>query len=177
MTRFRFLFLVVMGLFLAFTPTASADPMIFTGSTVRVKSLFVGSVKLYKIEHYMASKPANKSKKDVIEADVSKQFTWTMQRDLPSDKVRKALQDAFAQNGYKDGGKIGQFLGAFSGEELKEGTKLTILYDANTKNVIVTVPGGGKVTVNGVDFMKGVWSIWFGIIDQPGLGDALISAL
>jgi hypothetical protein len=142
-----------------------------------VKTIGFINYKLYKIDHFMASKPANKSKKDVIDADVSKQFTWTMKNDLPADKVKKALQEAFAQNGYSDGGKIGQFLGAFSGSELKEDSKLTILYDANTKNTTVKVPGGGAATVNGVDFMKGVWSIWLGHIDQPSLGDSLISAL
>jgi hypothetical protein len=33
------------------------------------------------------------------------------------------------------------------------------------------------VTVDGVDFMKAVWSIWLGKIDQPKLGDQLISQL
>jgi len=40
--------------------------------------------------------------------------------------------------------------------------------------VTVTVQGGGTATIPGVDFMKAVWSIWFGKIDQPALGDALI---
>ena len=142
---------------------------------MRVKSLFVGSVKLYKIEHYMASKPANKSKKDVIEADVSKQFTWTMQRDLPSDKVRKALQDTFAQNGYKDGGKIGQFLGAFSGEELKEApsSRSSTTRTRRTSSSPFRRRQGDRQRRR---LHEGCLSIWFGVIDQPGLGDALISA-
>ena len=177
MTRLRFLFLVVLGLFLAVAPHASADPMIKTGTAVRVKSIGFINVNLYQIDHYMASKPANKSKSDVINADVSKQFTWTTLRDLPSDKVKKALQEAFAMNGYSDGGKIGQFIGAFSGEEVKKGAVVTILYDANSKNVTISVGGGGKAVINGFDFMKGVWSIWLGKIDQPSMGDQLISLL
>lgn len=176
MTR-RFLFLVALALFLSVAPTASADPMIDTGGALRVKSIGFVNYKLYWIEHYMASKPANKSKRDVIDADVSKQFTWTMKNDLPAEKVKKALREAFQMNSYNDAGKINQFLAAFSGEELKEKSTLTILYDANSKSTTVTVPGGGKATVPGIDFMKGVWSIWFGNIDQNNLGDQLISKL
>lgn len=176
MTRLRFLFLVVLGLFLVLAPSAKADAMIYTGSAVRVKTYGFVDIKLYKIDHFMASKPSEKSRKAVIEADVSKQFTWTMKHDLPAEKVKTALQNAFASNGYTDGGKIAQFLGVITAE-LKEDTKLTILYDANTKNTTITVPGGAKATVGGVEFMKGVWSIWFGVIDQPGIGDQLIAAL
>jgi len=33
----------------------------------------------------------------------------------------------------------------------------------------------GNASVGGADFMKAVWSIWFGKIDQPSLGDAMIA--
>jgi hypothetical protein len=39
------------------------------------------------------------------------------------------------------------------------------------------VQGQGAASVDGVDFMKAVWSIWFGKIDQPSLGDQLISRI
>ena len=41
----------------------------------------------------------------------------------------------------------------------------------------MAVSGDGNVTVPGVDFMRGVSSIWFGKINQPELGDALISRI
>lgn len=178
MTRHRFLLVALFGLLLAFTRDASADATILTGTSVRVKSLgILGSVKLYTIQHYMAEKPATKSKQAVIDADVDKKFIWTMQRDLPSEKVKRALQDAFAMNGYGDGGKIGQFLAAFTGEELKEKSQLTIVYNAKSQTTTVNVPGGKSATIPGTDFMKGVWSIWFGKIDQPSMGDQLIANL
>lgn len=177
MTRHRFLLVVLFGLFLSFTTRdASADGMILTGTALRTKSIGFVNYKLYVISHYIAEKPATKSKQACIDADVNKQFVWKLRNTLPSEKVKKALSEAFAQNGYTDQGKIGQFLGAFSGEELKEDSTLTINYNATSKAVTVAVPGGKTVTVPGADFMKGVWSIWFGKIDQ-NIGESLIANL
>jgi hypothetical protein len=38
----------------------------------------------------------------------------------------------------------------------------------------VTSPSG-SATVPGEEFMKATWSIWFGKIDQPNLGDSLLN--
>jgi hypothetical protein len=152
-----------------------ADGYYRTGSGVRVKTVVMIDVKVYSITHYMKELPSSKSKKAVIDADVGKKFVWTMLRDVDKDKIVDALKEAFAKNGYSDQGKIGKFIGAFG--DLKENGKVTIVYDEGSKNTSITVQGGGSATVNGVDFMKGVWSIWFGNIDQKSLGDQLISAI
>lgn len=39
------------------------------------------------------------------------------------------------------------------------------------------IQGMGSATIGGVDFMKAVWSLWFGKIDQPRLGDDLMSKM
>ncbi len=156
--------------------SSSADDWTHTGTGIRVKTVAIVDVKVYEISHYMKSPPATKSKQAVIDADVGKKFAWKMLRDVDKEKIQNALKDAFAMNGYSDAGKIGAFLGAFSGD-LKENAKVSIVYDADKKETTVKVDGGGSATVAGVDFMKGVWSIWFGKIDQPKLGDALISKL
>jgi hypothetical protein len=66
-------------------------------------------------------------------------------------------------------------MSAFSGE-LKENSYVTISYNSTNKTTTFNVlGGGGSATVSGVDFMKGTWSIWFGKIDQPSLGDAMLS--
>lgn len=153
-----------------------ADDWKLTGSGVRVKTVAFIDVNVYAISHYMKDLPATKSKQAVIDMDTGKKFVWTMKRDVDKEKIVKALQDAFAMNGYSDAGKIGQFTGAFSAD-LKEKSHVTIVYDADKKNTTVTEDGGGSATIDGVDFMKGVWSIWFGNIDQKTLGDQLISKL
>jgi len=152
-----------------------ADGYYKTGSGVRVKTVVMVDVKVYSITHYMKELPPSKSKKAVIDMDTGKKFSWTMLRDVEKDKIVDALKEAFAKNGYSDQGKIGKFIGAFG--DLKENGKVTITYDEGSKNTTITVQGGGSATVNGVDFMKGVWSIWFGNIDQKSLGDQLISAI
>jgi hypothetical protein len=113
----------------------------------------------------------------VIDADVDKKFTWMMLRDVDTSKIKKALTEAFEMNGFTDGGRIGQFVGAFKQEEIKEKSAVVISYNAAAKSVSIWVQGGGSATIAGQDFMKAVWSIWFGKIDQPSMGDQLISKL
>lgn len=177
MNRFRFLFTIVLGLFLTLATTALADPMIHTGDAVRTKSIGPFTAKVYAIRHDMKEKPAAKSKQAVVDADVDKKFTWTMLRDVDSSKIQKALREAFAMNGYGDQAKIGQFVGAFNKEEVKEKSAVVISYSAANKAVTIWVQNGGTVTVQGADFMKAVWNIWFGKIDQPSMGDQLIAKL
>lgn len=177
MNRFRLLFAVVLGLFVSFASTALADGMIHTGSAVRVKSLGLFSANVYAIRHDMKERPAQKSKQAVIDADVDKKFTWTMLRSVDSDKIQKAMKEAFEKNGFNDGGRIGQFVGAFNQPELKEKSAVVISYNAAAKTTTIWVQNGSSATIAGQDFMKAVWSIWFGKIDQPSMGDQLISNL
>ena len=140
-----------------------------------MKRVAIIDVNVYSISHYMKQLPASRSKQAVIDMDTGKKFVWTMKRDVDQEKIQNALKDAFAMNGYTDGGKIAQFTGAFKGE-LKEKSSVSIVYDADKKETSVST-GRGSASVGGVEFMKAVWSIWFGKIDQPALGDQLISKL
>lgn len=172
-----FLLAMIVALFVSIAPTASADGMVHTGDAVRTKSVGPFTAKVYSIRHDMKDKPATKSKQAVIDADTDKKFTWRMLRDVDSAKIKKALEDAFHLNGFNDGGKIGQFVGAFNKDEVKENSAVVISYNAANKSVTIWVQNGGTATIAGADFMKAVWSIWFGKIDQPSMGDQLISKL
>jgi hypothetical protein len=169
------LVLTVLAAFLLSVTSLWADDWKLTGSGIRVKSVAFVDVNVYAISHYMKEAPPTKSKQAVIDMETGKKFVWTMKRDVDKEKIQNALKDAFAMNGYSDAGKIGKFIGAFSGE-LKEKANVTIAYDAEKKTTTVTTPSG-SASVEGSDFMKGVWSIWFGKIDQKNLGDQLISKL
>jgi hypothetical protein len=171
------LFTLVLALFLTLGTGAFADAWIYTGDAVRTKSVGPFTAKVYGIRHDMKEKPATKSKAAVIEADVDKKFTWRMLRDVDSSKIKKALTEALQMNGFNDGGRIGQFVGAFNKEEVKENSAVVISYSAASKSVTIWVQGAGTATIAGPDFMKAVWSIWLGKIDQPSMGDQLISKL
>jgi hypothetical protein len=148
------------------------DGFFHTGDAVRVKKIAFIPVKVYSIEHYMKDLPSTKSKQAVIDAKVDKRFSWKMLRTVEAEKIRHALREAYSLNGYGDTGKIASFINAL-GQELKQGDSVTIQYDAARKATTLTSPAG-TATVAGDDFMKATWSIWFGKIDQPGLGDSLI---
>ena len=171
------LFTLVLALVVTVASSALADPMIYTGDAVRTKSVGPFTAKVYSIRHDMKDKPASKSKQAVIEAETDKKFTWRMLRDVDSTKIKKALTEALLMNGFSDGARTGQFVGAFNKEEIKENSAVVISYNAAAKNVTIWVQGGGSATIAGQDFMKAVWSIWLGKIDQPSMGDQLISKL
>jgi hypothetical protein len=171
------LFTLVLALLVTLASSAFADPMIYTGDAVRTKSVGPFTAKVYSIRHDMAERPATKSKQAVIDADVDKKFTWRMLRDVDSSKIKKALTEALQLNGFNDAGRTAQFVGAFNKEEVKEDTAVVISYNSKAKNVTIWVKGGGSATIAGDDFMKAVWSIWLGKIDQPSMGDQLISKL
>jgi hypothetical protein len=154
-----------------------ADGYYHTGTGIRVKSIAFIDIKVYQVSHFMKQLPETKSKRAVIDMDVDKKISWTMLRDVDAEKVQNALREGYQKNGYSDGGKIGRFTGAFT-QELKEKTGVNIVYNSANKTTTISVGGGGgTATVDGVDFMKATWSIWFGNIDQPKLGDAMISKI
>lgn len=147
-----------------------------TGDGVRVKKK-IFNFDVYAIGHDMKCLPAAKSKQAVIDTDCDKKLTWKMLRDVDAEAIRNALTEAYALNGYKDSAKIAPFLAALN-KELKENTRVIISYNAANKTTSIAVGGGGgNATVAGVDFMRATWSIWFGRIDQPALGDSLIKNL
>ena len=162
-------------------PSATAQPApdkegwIKTGEGVRKKTVVFVTVDVYAIAHFM-KKTTTKSKQAVIDAQTDKKFVWTMLRDVDQGKIEEALRDAYAMNGYTDKPKIDKFIGAFF-DDLKKGAHVTITYDAAQLQTSVFVEGGGAATVPSEAFMKGTWSIWFGKIDQPSLGDDLIKYL
>ncbi len=170
-------FFAILLAIVCFAFGASADSMIHTGDAVRTKSVGPFSAKVYAIRHDMKDKPATKSKQAVIEADVDKKFTWRMLRDVDSSKIKKALTEALQMNGWNDAGRSASFTGAFNKEEVKEDSAVVISYSASAKTVTIWVQNGGSATVPGADFMKAVWSIWLGKIDQPSMGDQLIAKL
>jgi len=181
MTRRSFVATLVLGLALVASP-ALADGLAITGSGIRTKAVGPFSVNVYEIHHFIKDKPA-KSKQAVIEADTDKQFALYFKRDVEAKKIKDAFREAFQKNHYADGGKIEQFVNAAGPDkdDIKEWEKgkppsITIKYNAGAKATTITT-AKGSATIQGADFMKGVWSIWFGVIDQPSLGDLLISKL
>jgi hypothetical protein len=149
------------------------DGYFHTGDGIRYKKVAFIHVKVYAIDHYMKDLPPQKSKQAVIDADVDKRISWKMLRSVDAEKIKNALREAYAKNGYGDAAKIGSFVDSIA-KELKEGDAVTIKYDAVKKSTTITSPAG-SATVPGEEFMKATWSIWFGKIDQKELGDSLLN--
>jgi hypothetical protein len=178
------IFALVLGLFvtLALATSAFADGWITAGTALRTKTIGPFTAKVYNITSLTKEAPKERSKVGMINADVDKQLLLYMLRDVDADKMKNAMRDAFKMNGYGDGGKIEQFVAAFGKGDVDEWEKknpasVSIYYSAKDQTTTMTVPGHGKASVGGADFMKAVWSIWYGKIDQPAMGDQLIANL
>ncbi|EYF01107.1 chalcone isomerase family protein [Chondromyces apiculatus] len=169
----------LMALMLAVTNLWALEPgpdgYYQTGEGIRVKTFAFIDVNVYRITHSIKQLPGTKSKQALIDADVDKKFVLTLMRDVDLEKMQNALKDSLALNGYKNKANVDKFLGAMT-KELKENSRVTISYSAEKKATTIKLDGG-TATVEGVDFMKGVWSIWFGKIDQPKLTEQLMSKL
>ncbi len=158
----------------AWALSPDANGWYHTGDAVRTKTIF--NVKVYAIGHDMKCLPAQKTKQAVIDADCDKKFSWVMKRDVDRSKIMDALKEAYGMNGYTDATKINQALAAFSAD-LKDGASVSISYNSANKTTTFWEQNGGSATIAGVDFMKGTWSIWFGKIDPPSMGDELMNKL
>jgi hypothetical protein len=162
-------------------PTAHAmekDPEGYwrTGWSIRKKTVALVKVDVYSIASYVREPPKEKSKAAMIALQSDKKLAWKMLRDVDHEKIVEALHNGYSMNGYKDEAKISRFVSAFSGD-LKKGQIVSIRYVAATKTTSLSITGGGNASVEGDDFMRGTWSIWFGNIDQRNLGDDLIKEL
>ena len=174
----RLLLLVLTVLTVAGTASAlqpNAEGWYHTGDAVRQKTVVFVTVDVYSIGHDMKCAVA-KNKRAVIDASCDKRFTWTMLRDVGKGKIVDAMREAYQMNGYTDAGKINQALGAFNAD-FKEKAQVRISYNAAAKTTTFWEQNGGSATVAGEDFMKATWSIWFGKIDPPSIGDKLIANL
>lgn len=156
-------------------PTKDKHGYYVTGYATRVKKIVFANFKVYAISHHMKEFPATKSRQAVIDADVDKKIVMKMLRSVEGEKLSSAVVDAFRLNGYTDMGKVNTFLSVVKGEA-KEGSYIIIWYDAAKKTTYISY-GGRRSSVAGIDFMKGLWSCWFGKIDQPSVPNGLMSRI
>lgn len=152
------------------------DGWYHTGQGIRQKSIAFVDVDVYEIHHYTKVLPPAHTRAAMIELDADKKLEWKMLRDVDAEKLRDALDHGYEMNGFTDKKRIAKFTATFQ-KEMLEGQKVSIVYDATKKSTSIVVQGGASATVEGVDFMKATWSVWFGKIDQSGLGDQLIKSL
>jgi hypothetical protein len=169
---------VVAGVALALVATASHadDAWKLTGTTIRKKKVAFIKVDVYNLDHYVKEFPKAKTKQALIELDADKKFVMTMLRDVSAEKITNAFGEAFELNGFQKTEAIKTFLGLFK-DELKEKSHVNIVYDAKNKETSVEIDGSKPTKIAGADFMKAVWSIWFGKIDQEDLGDELLKSI
>ncbi len=152
-----------------------ADGYYRTGSAVQTASHWPFTMEVFTIWHHTRRLPSANTRRAIIDLDADKRFTLQMMRDLDADKLRGGLREGFHRNGYKDDAVIARFLAPLSGT-LAKGKTIWIFYDAATKRTRLVVDANAS-SIEGVELMRAVWSIWFGNSKPSDLGDALIKEL
>ena len=99
-----------------------------------------------------------------------------MRRDVNADMLRNGLREGYRRNGYEDSDRIDRFLAALTGT-LPKGGVMWIVYDSREKKTRLIVADGSTTVIEGSEFMRATWSIWFRKSKPADLGDALIGNL
>lgn len=147
-----------------------------TGEGVREKNLALVHIQAYAVSHWVRVLPPAITRSAMIDLDADKKFTLRMLRDVGMGRMKGMFRDAFALNGYRDQAKIEAFLVALT-RDLSKGDQITVAYAPQGAITSFSLQGGATTTVQGKDFMRATWSVWFGQSDQPALGEALVSKL
>lgn len=167
---------LAVGRMLSSQPAIGQGGWIHTGEGIREKNLALVHIQAYSISHWVRTRPPAVTRSAMIDLEADKQFTLQMLRDVGVGRMKGMFRDAFVLNGYRDRARIEAFLDALT-RDLANGDQITVAYTPQGATTLISLHGGGTATVQGKDFMRATWSIWFGQSDQPALGEALISKL
>jgi hypothetical protein len=154
----------------------AADGYYRTGSAVQTASHWPFTIDVFAIWHDTRQLPSTSTRQALIDLDADKRFTMEMMRDLDADKLRDGLRAGFHRNGYADDAVIDRFLAPLTGT-LAKGKAMWIFYDATEKRTRLLVDANASSSIEGVEFMRATWSIWFGNSKPSDIGDALIKDL
>ena len=150
--------------------------LIVTGAAIRTRKIVLVRFPVWEISHAMRELPRTPSRATVISLDVDKQFEHAMLRDVDSELFNGDFRDGYRLNGFQGDALIERLLRPVTGK-LAKGTVVTVGYQAALRRTTLSVQGGGNSHVDEVAFMRATWSVWLGVSDQPGLGDALIARI
>lgn len=168
--------MLAVGPMLSNRPVEGQVGWIQTGEGIREKSLALVHIQAYAISHWVRARSPVVTPSAMIDLEANKQFTIRMLRAVGTGRMKGMFRDAFALNGYRDKPKIEAFLAALT-RDLAKDDQITIAYTPQGATTSISLHGGGTATLQGKDFMRATWSIWFGQSDQPALGESLVSKL
>ncbi len=147
------------GVTLPDTVIIESKPCKLIGMGVRKKFFF----KIYVGGLYMEH-PAHKPERVIADLGIKRVVMHFLYKEVSPEKLQEAWTEGFKDNlGTKFDSlkeKIDQF-NAFFTEPARKGDEIWVTYLPG-KGTQVVVKGKEKGTIPGIDFMKAVFSIWFG---------------
>lgn len=146
-----------------------------TGQAVRVKTVLLMDIRVYRMTHSMKNIPQPLNPRAVIEAEVDKKVEMVFLRNLSARRVIDATIEAYELNGYRDRRTIRRFLQPLD-SDIRENERVVIEYRAADNKTVLTFRGRSS-EISGSSFMHATWAGWFGNIDQPDFPGQLLSRM
>jgi hypothetical protein len=182
----RFTQLAGLGLVLALAstvPTAHADTeqasptgYYVTGQTKRTGPDGVNYVVLHEMKARTAKDPVSAKN-----ADVSKRFLITLLSEVPCAKLNETFRLGLARNNQMGGAasqaRFATLAAACPSGSVKARAQVVLAYQAETKRTTLWVEGKGTATLQGVDNMRALWSIWLGAVENEKTDTNLVSKM
>jgi len=156
-----------------------AYQLVVTGAALREKTL--AKVDIYTIVSYIeaTSKLEGDKYQAIIALDAPKRLQLDMRRSVGKDKLLKSLTDIINKN-FKDQSAFAKDLATFEAyfdKDAEDGDVLIFDYNPDV-GFQTTVNGELQGTITNFDFVKAIWTIWFG--EKPankGMREKLLANL
>lgn len=144
------------GVTLPDTQEVGGKKLVLNGIGIREATVF--NVNVYMAGLYVEKK--TKSPSDIIDPKAPKKILMHFVRDVDASDIRGAYDEGFEKNGGSGlTKKVKQLNGWMS--EMKEGQRMALIYEPG-KGTTVSVRGKVKGTIEGEDFAKVLFTIFFG---------------
>ena len=160
-------------------PDDAAYTLKGTGVALREKTFM--KVDVYVIASYISAKADIQDNKaqQVKDLDVNKRLVMDLTRGFSAEKLKKAFSEVIEKN-YEDmsmfKADMDTFLAYFT-KDAEEGDNLVFDYQPLI-GLTTTVNGEVKGVINNFEFVKALWTVWFG--DKPaskGMREDLVTYL
>ncbi|PIE18622.1 MAG: hypothetical protein CSA66_04510 [Proteobacteria bacterium] len=150
----------------------NGNKLVLNGMGIREATAF--NVNVYVAALYLPEKTKSASK--VINDDVDKKLVLHFVRDVDRSDIVEAWTDSFKKNGAISSQKAGLIKLNGWMRDMKEGDKMVYTYVPG-EGVTILVKGVNKGTIEGADFMKAFFKIWFADPPNQGLKDGLLGKI
>ncbi len=134
----------------------------------------------YVVVHEVKARPAGKDPASVRNADVTKRFVFTLTGDTTCEELKTMFRSGLGRNGVATGtanNYVTALGAACPSGGLKARRQVVLAYSSDTKATSLWVDGKGVAAVQGIEAMRALWGVWFGVAEAAHIDTDLVARL